>query len=177
MPVIEYPIWDDIGAQLKEKYKKRYVTPEPYLFPNPLEAFVVLPVVEDKFFGAKACNIFIVADPIGWVDNFTDGWEEQWPPPGWNDSVARHKETYSKFTEYNTFVWVDRYIETLIEEAKTHDEDTEFPEMMEATSGRMQDLCNELAEYGWHWMGEIDSAVEQNFFHDTINNFFNIAQD
>lgn len=170
MPVIDYPLWKDIGEKLVEKYKKRYLTPEEYGFENLIEAFTIPPDI-DEVFGTKVCNILIVSLPVGWRQDVADGWVEEWPPAGWDELVDRHKEVYSKFKEYNTFVWVDRYIETLISAAATNGESM-FPEMMAAVSGHMQDVCSELAEFGWHWMGEIESAVEENYFFETIDAFY-----
>lgn len=167
MADIAYPLWEDNGDALVEHYDPKYVTPERYQA-VPIKAVVVLPEVE-QFFGTRVCNILIIAQPVGWVQNGDGEWVEQWPPEGFVEAVARHIETYGKFTEYNTFVWIDRYAETLIVAATP---DSRVPEMMAATSGRFEDVCDELADYGFHFMGEISSAVGPEFFYSTIDEFF-----
>lgn len=164
-------MWKDIGDGLKNHYKKRYFTPERYITDNPMEALTVLPSTPD-FFGTKVCIVWIVAQPIGWYNPGGGGWVNNWPPAGWQEALDRHKEAYEKFTQYDLFIWVDRYFETLINAANDH---SLITNMMSDTQDEIEDMClHEMKDYGFHYMGPITSAVEENYFHDTIDEFFGI---
>lgn len=171
MAHIPYTLWTDIGNTLANvKYKERYITPERYIADNPLEALVALPDVE-KFFGTKVLNIFIVAQPIGWVKAGED-WVENWPPPGWDACRDRHIATYSRFTKYKTLVYTDFNIVNKVMAANSN---SLMRQMMEATEGKLQyQLCPQLADYGWEFKERITAAVEANYFDSVIREFYGI---
>lgn len=170
MALIPYTLWKDIGDTLANvKYKSRYITPEQYIAENPFEAFSVPPGIEN-FFGTKVLNIFIVAQPIGWIPSGST-WVESWPPAGWNDCKDRHIELYSRFTQYKTLVYTDFNI---VNKVMTANPSSMMQTMMEATEGKMQDVCSELADYGWEFKERITAAVEANYFDSVIRDFYGI---
>lgn len=167
---IPYPLWADIGTGLKTiSYPKRYITPERFTHetdPNPLANLVVLPDIPE-FFATKVCNIFIVGVPYGWKLDGSE-WVEEWPPPNYLDAVQRHKDTFERFTKYETHVWMDMYI---VQQVMDANPDSNFENMMNATKANIEGMCSELAEYGFTYEGEFTSAVERNFFHEIIDAF------
>jgi hypothetical protein len=164
----DYPIWKDIGVKLRDvDYPKRYVTPENYKKANPLENLVVPPDIE-KFFGTKTCNLFIASRPYGWSKG-SGNWTESWPPEGFDESVARHKQTYKQFARYETHIWTDFYLVSIVE---GFNPDTRLREMMEAVEGHLEAVCTELADYGFTYEGRIEDAIESNFFASIIDAFW-----
>lgn len=167
--MITYNHWPVVGESLKVgKYEKRYVTPEKYIAPaNPIENLVVPPGIEN-FFGTKVLNILIVAVPYGWVKAGGFWSEGTWPYPGLEDAKARHIATYSKFTKYETHVFMDFNIVNLIMAAQPG---SRFETMMDTVRGRMISICNDLTNYGWTMHPNITGPVEADFFYPIIDSF------
>lgn len=169
---ISYGIWEQVGQDLHNNlYKKRYINPEQYLSENPMEPLVVLPDIT-QFFGTKCHTIFIVSVPYGWKKVNGD-WIEEWPPEGFEAAKARHRETYNKFNRYETRIYMDFYIVSLMEQ---NNPDSKMRDMMNATKGHLQDLCDELVDYGFIMMPDITTAKDAAFFKDEIDEFFGITQ-
>ena len=168
MPSIEYTLWQDNGNYLKNiKYPKRYLTPEKYdRSKNPLESLVVIPDLED-FFATKVCNIFIVGIPYGWVEG--NPWTEEWPPEGYEESKARHIETFSLFSKYETHVFMDFNIVSKVMAANP---DSNFEEMMNVTKGHMEEMCGDLSEYGFTMEPDILADVGPEHFYHILDAFY-----
>lgn len=152
---IAYTLYDEIGVSLAANNSPFYLQPERWLGANPMESLTVPPGTEN-FFGPKVLNLFVVGVPYGW--EFVDGvWQENWPPDGFLELVELHKQKYAEFTSYRTYIWMDFNIVTTV---MTVNPDSRFQEMMEATEARMQELCTELAAYGFMFMGRDPTEAE-----------------
>ena len=173
---MDYTLWEEVGDQLVENYDRQYITPEEYLEPNnPISAFVVTPTI-DEFFGTKVLNFCIVNHPFGWRKNGDGELEDHWDDDiqsQVDDAIAKHKDSYNGFAQYKTIVYIDMYYATKQEE---QDPESRAREMLTAVGGHMQDICNELADYGWEYGGTIDSAPEWTFFQPRIDEFYGINQ-
>ncbi len=164
----DYDIWQKVGDQLAEfKWKKHYLQPEQYAKGNPMEVLTP-PSYITTFFGTKVLNIFIVGIPYGWTQSGTD-WTEDWPPEGFDDLVTSHKLNYSQFTKYETHIYMDF---NLVKKIMADSPDSKFETMMTAVKGHMENLCNDLAEYGFKLEADITSEVDADFFKDIIEAFY-----
>lgn len=167
--MIDYPIWKDIGEVLETStYPKRYITPEQYVSVNPLESLTVIPGLSG-FFGTKPLNLFIVSIPFGWEQDEDGTWQDHWPPPDLDNAKARHIEDYKNFSSYKTIVFIDFNIVNII---MAENPDSRIEEMMNAVKGHMQDLCSELADYGFVMGEDITGTVDATFFQPYIDEFF-----
>lgn len=167
MPTINYNQWEPVGIALGQKYKKRYWTPE--RLPenlNPLRNLVVLEGI-DRFFGTKVCNIFIVGLLFGWRQSGEE-WVEDWPPTGYADAKARHIDTFKYFSKYETHVYMDYNLVAKVEAA---DPETDFRRLMNGTKGRMQEMCSDLAAYGFTMEPDIVGEVGAEYFYDVLDPF------
>lgn len=167
MAAFDYPIWKDVGIQLQNfKYKTKYLTPERYIQDNPLDNLVVPDGIPD-FFGTKVCNIFLVCQPYGWTQSGTT-WTESWPPEGFDDSVMRHKSMYEKFTWYETHIYMDYNLVNMIMDSNP---DSNFKSMMDTVKGHLQDMCDDLEDFGFTMEDDISSPVDASFFQPVIDAF------
>lgn len=175
MPV-EYTLWETIGESLQEHYDRQYITPEEFLDTScPLTAFVATDGLEE-FFGTKVLNICIVDHPFGWRKNDDGELEDHWDEdiqPQVDVQIARHIETYPKYAKYQTLVWIDM---NYAKEQENRDSESRAREMLAAVGSRMSEICDQLADYGWTFMGNIDDAPEWNFFQQYIDEFYGIAE-
>lgn len=164
---VDYTLWDDVSKKLKEsKYPKRYINPERYLADNPLENLVV-PQDITNFFGTKVCNIFIVGVPYGWTKD-SGTWTDHWPPIGYEDAKQRHKATFEKYTWYETHVYMDMHIVDLV---MIDNPKSRFRDMMNATKTHMQEMCSDLADFGFIMESDITNEVDAEFFKPIIDAF------
>lgn len=172
--MIDYPIWRDIGEVLKTStYSKRYITPEQYLADNPLESLTVIPGLPG-FFGTQVLNIFIVAIPFGWEKDGDGIWQDNWPPNDLNNAKARHIESYNNFSSYKTIIFMDFNI---VNQIMAENPESRIQEMMDAVKGHMEELCTELAEYGFEMGADITGTVDAEFFQPYIDEFYGIVRD
>lgn len=166
MPGVTQEIWENIGQILKTQYSPKYITPEKFDYDNPLRQLVS---GSEHFFGTKTLNLFVISRPYGWTKS-GDTWSESWPPSGFNDAKAQHIATYSKYTKYQTKIWMDFHVVTKV---MTESPSSQFEDMMEQTETRIITLCNELADYGFEYIGRIDYQPDENFFKPYIDAFYN----
>ena len=168
MSAISNTIFRDVGIHLRDhKYQDKYFTPEKYSeAKNPLESLVVIQDVT-KFFGTKVCNIFVVSIPFGW--KFETDWVEEWPPLGYAEAKARHIETFEVYAKYQTHVYMDMNIVNKIMAATP---DSKFQEMMIQTKVRMQEMCMDLAAYGFTFEADITSDVGPEYFYSVLDDFY-----
>lgn len=163
-----YTVWSDLGAKLEgQDYEKFYFTQEKYKAENPLENLVVLPDIE-AFFGPRVLNIFIVSKPYGWKKEEGE-WVEDWPPEGYEEAVARHIATFEKFTSYKTYIFMDYNFVQKLEERVP---DTRIREMMDSTKTHLEELCDQLVEYGFEMGPDIESEVGTEFFRPYLDPHF-----
>lgn len=157
-----YTLWSDLGQLLEgTNYEKYYFTAEKYKADNPLENLVVLPGIE-SFFGPKVLNLFIVSKPYGWKKNGDGEWEENWPPEGLNDAVARHQASFEAFRYYKTYIFIDFNFARKLKERVP---DSRIEEMLTATKNRLATLVSEqLGEYGFEMGPDIQNEVGAEFF-------------
>lgn len=171
-----YDLWETVSQQIKDNYQKQYITPEMFLDEtNPLAAFVPTLGVE-SFFGTKVLNICIVDHPFGWKKNNDGELEDQWDTlikPQTDPTIEHFKAMYPLFAKYKTLVWIDFYY---VEKQEENDPESRAREMMTAVSGRMEGICSDLSEYGWEFMGHIETAPEWTFFQQYIDEFYGINQ-
>jgi hypothetical protein len=170
----DYDIWEVVGDQIKDNYTRQYITPEKFMDEsNPIAGFVATPGL-DNFYGTKVLNICIVNHPFGWQRNGDGELEDKWDElilPQVTPTIERHKETYGRYAQYKTRVWIDFYYVLKQEEA---DPESKAREMLTAVSSKMSDICTQLAEHGWEFMGHIDTAPEWTFFQEYIDEFYGI---
>lgn len=168
MSIITYTLWQDNAMELSNKYKKKYFTPErrPELG-DPLVDLVALTGFP-KFFGTKTCNIFIVGIPFGWKRSGED-WVSDWTPTGYTDSKQRHKDTFKYFSKYETHVYMDFNI---VDKVMAENPDSRFRELMEGTKGHMQEMCDDLAAFGFKLEADITGDVTAAHFYDILDPFY-----
>lgn len=168
MGLVSYTLWPDNAEEIAVKYRKQYFTPERFVDKvNPLYALTVPSDFVD-FFGTKVCNIFIVGIPFGWLRQ-GDEYVEDWPPPGYNTSKAKHILDYKKFAKYETHVYMDFNIVAKIEEEEP---ETNFRELMDQTKVWMQEMCSDLAEYGFAIHEDITGDVPPSHFDEIFDEFY-----
>lgn len=167
MAIIQHTTWTDIGQALMEYYYDKYVTPERIDNVNPLE-WLVPTSGATTFFGTKPLNLFIVGKPYGWFRNSDGELEDQWPPPDLVESIEWHKAVYEQYSIYKTYIWMDWVIVDLIMQ---ENEESNFEEMMTTTEGHIIEMCEELAEYGFTYLGRLTEDPGIDYFIALIEEF------
>jgi hypothetical protein len=164
----DYKLWDDVGKQLRDyQYQKKYFTPERYIDLSPLDNLTVPPDFPN-FFGTKVCNIFIVGIPYGW-EKVGGTWQDNWPPDRYEDYKANHILVYDQFTWYETHVYMDM---NLVAKVMMDEPRSRFREMMNATKGHLQTMCDDLAQYGFTMEDDITAEVDASFFTKIFDTFY-----
>lgn len=177
--VFGYDMPENVGRTLQDgRYRKNrfnvliaeHVQPYAALLgtiDHPLKDLVVPPDY-DNFYPTKVCNIFIACVPYGW--KLVDGaFEADWPPEGYNDYVESHKKTFKYFDTYETHVWTDFNIVSILESTG---DDNPYRMIMNATKGYMEQMCNDLKDFGFKYEGEIMTEVDQSFFFPVLDKFY-----
>ena len=167
MAIIQHTLWSELGSALLSYYYDKYITPERIDNVNPLEWLVPTNGVT-SFFGTKPLNLFIIGKPYGWFRNSDGELEDQWPPPDLLESIEIHKAVYETYSIYKTYVWMDWVIVNMIME---ENEDSNFRDMMEVTEGHIIEMCSELEDYGFRYMGRIEEAPSIDYFIALIDEF------
>lgn len=153
---VTYNLWPTVTDQLKIIYNDHYLTYERSEEENPLALLV--PKV-DQFFGPKILNIFIVGQPY------------EWPHVDLEAAKTKHKELFEKFTKYKTLIWMDFNIVNLV---MADSPASNFRDQMIETEGHIEDLCEELADFGFEYMGRIETAVEASYFQEYLDTFYGV---
>lgn len=169
--------WDAVGEDLVGNYHSnestaltKYFNHFEFTEDEPLAAVVPL-VGIDKFFGTCVQNILIISKPFGWsgVDGGDKG-TYSWPPDGYADSKARLIASFKYFAFYQTLVWMDRS-----SDGSECPDPTDWVTMMDSTRDGIMAMCDELAAYGFVYMGEITTDVDMSFFTPFMNDHFKKA--
>lgn len=165
--------WPGVGADLVDEYQaydmrfaSKYFHHFEFTETDPLAPVVPLVDVE-KFFGTSVLNILIISKPYGWTG--VDGGDKgtfSWPPDGYEASKARLIEGYKYFASYETLVWLD-----MSQDGTECEEESPWVEMMTATEGGIQDMCTELEDYGFTYMGQLTEADKATFIEFATPHF------
>lgn len=166
--------WDTVGDALVANYhandatiKTQYFNHFEFEEDQPLAAVVPLQTV-DKFFGTAVLNFLIISKPFGWsgVDGGDKG-TYSWPPPGYADAKARLIAGFKYFAYYQTLVWMD-----MSSDGSECSDPSSWTDMMNSTKSGIMSMCDELAMYGFTYMGEITSDIDSSFFTPYADSHF-----
>lgn len=175
--------FDDIGDQLVEGYdamgtdaKAKYFNYFHFTDDDPLAPVVPL-VGIDKFFGTVVQNILIISKPFGWDGTGSDA-SYSWPPAGFDDSKSRLIASFGYFARYECLVWMDFSFDP---DEDCPDggggSDNSFLSKMETTEGDIQQMCTDLAQYGFTYMGRLTGDEDADYFKAYIDPHWSKATD
>lgn len=170
MPTFSFDVYQQTGNELKANNPTRYITPELFLVPNnPLVGMLSTSGITN-FFGTKTLNLLVVGHPYGWARNDDGDLEDRWDDLDLQPAIDHHKAMFDYWARYETRVWID-YL--FVKEVEAREGESRAREMMDAVAGHMEELCTELADYGWIFMGPIEDTVNMSadFFQPYVDDF------
>jgi len=160
--------WATIAGELQDYVRITY--PTGYYFGgnslNLKDLMADLSPKQVKFIGPKVLTIFIIGYHYGHTGS-GQSWVLDWTV--YDEDKTFVRDNYHKWTHNEILFYGDRDIINKSESPK-------FTELMEATFAKIEEDCNgEMLDFGWRWMGEIQTLVGKEFFLPEIDNFYRTA--